>query len=88
MKARRSEVGTREGFHPPTQWSCAPCGKVTYLTRKAARRATRNAPGGQMRAYRCPANDHAWHLGHLAPAIVKGEKVAADVYPTDEQVTS
>lgn len=52
---------------------CGPCGKHTYLSRKAAKTfAKRVAPGDPGTAYRCPHNAQQWHVGHLPPAIKQG----------------
>ncbi|MGH8575601.1 MAG: hypothetical protein ACREXJ_01520 [Gammaproteobacteria bacterium] len=44
-----------------------PCGKVIYVSRKAARRARGRVPGswGPLCAYQCPHTEGWWHLGHL-----------------------
>lgn len=44
---------------------CGPCGKRSYRDRADARRAAKQIPGTHMTAYRCPAADWGWHLGHL-----------------------
>lgn len=54
---------------------CGPCGKKTYLSRKAAKaiakRANKADPGT---AYRCPENLDQWHVGHLPPEIRNGTR--------------
>lgn len=54
---------------------CEPCGKVTYLSRKAAKTAAKRAnPADPGTAYRCPANGQHWHVGHLPPSIKNGDR--------------
>ena len=53
---------------------CERCDKVTFLTRKAARRAARVMKGGNLpRPYPCPHTDGWWHVGHLPQAVRQGE---------------
>jgi hypothetical protein len=53
------------------------CTKICYSSRKVARKAARLVPGHHLRPYRC--EDH-WHLGHLRPDVLYGEKTADQVY--------
>lgn len=47
--------------------------KMTYSSRKAARKAARTIlPHEQLSAYPCTLMDGHWHFGHLHPAIVAG----------------
>lgn len=48
--------------------ACPDCGKVRYLTRSAAKKASR-LYGGKMSPYRC---GEFWHCGHLPPQIRRG----------------
>ena len=51
---------------------CETCGKKSYTSRKAARRAWRAFhPEGSLNVYRCPAWPDYWHLGHhrIDPAM-------------------
>jgi hypothetical protein len=53
-------------------WTCAECGKVCYLTRRAALRAARRLPrrpGSKYRAYQCGAY---WHLTSQPTAVLTG----------------
>lgn len=60
---------------PGSIGSCEPCGKYTYLSRKAARRNARRVhPDDPMSAYPCPHNPQHWHVGHLPPAIKDGRR--------------
>lgn len=46
-------------------WTCTPCGKATYSSRKHARTMMRRLfPADRMRAYPCPAGD-GYHFGHV-----------------------
>lgn len=59
---------------------CSACGKKTWRSRKAARRAARRAhPGraGLLDEYPCPAGTPSgdgvgWHYGHLRQAVRAG----------------
>ena len=54
---------------------CEDCGKLRYLSRKAARLAARRGhPGESMSTYRC--GDY-WHIGHTPYAIKRGFKERA-----------
>lgn len=55
------------------------CGKRKFIDRRTARRVARirAARYGRMDAY--PCGDY-WHVGHLLPAIVKGEATRGDTY--------
>jgi len=45
---------------------CEPCGKFSYVSRSAARKARRRVvKGAELCAYPCPHNSQWWHLGHL-----------------------
>lgn len=50
--------------------SCPDCGKRSFTTRKAAKKAARRiGDGDHMSAYRCGGY---WHIGHLPTAIIRG----------------
>jgi hypothetical protein len=51
---------------------CGGCGKVSYISRREAKKERRRFRGSGMNAYPCPENPHAFHLGHLPPAVVHG----------------
>jgi hypothetical protein len=54
---------------------CEPCGKYTYLSRKAAKAIAKRAnPADPGTAYRCPRNLDQWHVGHLPPEIRNGTR--------------
>ena len=59
---------------PPPPYQCPHCGKVTYYSRKQARRAgKRISPGGHPSAYPCPAAEGRWHWGHLPTVVSRGK---------------
>lgn len=46
-------------------FTCGPCGKRTYPTRKEARRVARAVhPDDQLASYECPAHLGLFHIGH------------------------
>ena len=49
--------------------NCSRCGKTTWATRRAARKAARYYRPGDKRLneYRCPHGADGWHFGHLGP---------------------
>ena len=51
---------------------CAECGKVSYVSRREAKKERRRFPGSGMNAYPCPVSPGVFHLGHLPPAVVHG----------------
>ena len=51
---------------------CTGCGKVSYLSRRDAKKERRRFRGSGMNAYPCPENQNVFHLGHLPPAVVHG----------------
>jgi hypothetical protein len=57
------------------------CTKVLYFSRREARRARRRVPhdGGHLSPYWCWRHQ-AWHLGNLAPAVIRGFRSRAEVY--------
>lgn len=55
------------------------CAKVSYFSRREARRACRRHHDGHMNAYRCREHG-AWHIGHLAPIVIRGLRSRAEVY--------
>jgi hypothetical protein len=57
-----------------------PCRKIRYFSRRAARQARRHIYAGHMQAYWCTRGCNAWHLGHLAPAILHGLRSKQEVY--------
>lgn len=59
-----------------------PCGKIPYVSRKAARRDAhrRIVPsGGRMRAYRCERCPY-WHVGHLPDLVRTGQLTSTEFY--------
>jgi hypothetical protein len=53
-------------------WTCPECGKVCYLTRRAARRAASQLPlrpGSKLRAYPC---GQYWHLTSQPTGVLTG----------------
>lgn len=49
---------------------CPVCGKRSYTSRRAARRAARALhPAAVLRAYRCGQH---WHVGHNPPWLKRG----------------
>jgi predicted secreted protein len=56
----------------PCYGSCQSCGKLSYTTRKDARRSASRYPGAHhLNAYPCP-HGQGWHLGHLRPEVIQG----------------
>lgn len=59
------------------------CGKVAYLSRKAAKlngsKLHNGASKGRMRPYRCPVCD-LWHVGHLPRVVIRGFMTAGEAY--------
>lgn len=56
---------------------CATCGKLSFLTRKAAKRwARRHRPGEHFNEYKC--GDY-WHYGHVFAATLRGERSRHEV---------
>lgn len=52
---------------------CAACGKFSWLTRKAARRAVKLGHAGEsMTIYRCPVDPDVFHVGHRAYPVARG----------------
>ncbi|MCR1785339.1 hypothetical protein KVF89_22555 [Nocardioides carbamazepini] len=57
-----------------------PCGKVRYLTRRAAKLARRRqvtnarARGSHLTVYRCHVERQFFHLGTLPPQVIAGEQ--------------
>jgi hypothetical protein len=63
-------------------WSgeCPDHGKRIWPSRRAAKRGIRAFPDPQgMREYRCDTG-HGWHIGHLPPAALAGQKTAREIY--------
>lgn len=60
---------------------CSSCGKMTFPNRREARRAARKMPAreGRLNAYPCPHRDEGWHLGHLPPAVARGDQARSDL---------
>lgn len=60
---------------------CPDCGKLRYLTRKAARLVIRRMRwrDGRLSAYRC---GDWWHIGHTPGIIRRGEVSRAEFDPT------
>lgn len=77
-KHRREAVldGTRHAGH-----YCTTCGKVCYLSRKAAKKVLKKKfHGEKMIAYQC---GEYWHLGHEPYGIHRGFQRRADVRPAE-----
>lgn len=56
------------------------CRKISYYSRREARRARRRFPsGGHLNIYWC-AQHRALHLGHLPPIVIRGLRSKAEVY--------
>jgi hypothetical protein len=51
---------------------CSDCDKISYLSRKDAKKERRHFRGSGMNAYPCPNNPTVFHLGHLPPSVVHG----------------
>lgn len=71
--ARRDTPQTPLGYDGA--WGrCERCGKIAWPSRKAARHHVRNhhRRADPQQAYRCPYG-LGWHLGHLPPAVRRGE---------------
>ncbi len=52
---------------------CAPCGKLSWLTRKAARHAVKVGHAGEaMTIYRCPVDPDVFHIGHRVYPVARG----------------
>ena len=57
---------------PPTCLGrCLTCNKITYQTKRDAKRFARHYPAAHLRAYRCP-HTPGWHLGHIDPHVANG----------------
>jgi hypothetical protein len=53
------------------------CGKVSYYTRRGAKRAARETdPHGHTSAYRC---GDGWHWGHLPLPVIRGTMSRSDL---------
>jgi hypothetical protein len=51
--------------------TCRTCGKVRYLSRRAAKQAARRLhPSSDLHVYAC---DGAYHLGHLPFVVERGQ---------------
>ena len=60
---------------------CPECGKQTFRSRKAARRAAKTClPHERLSAYPCPVNDNHFHFGHLSDAVRAGRFSRSDYY--------
>jgi hypothetical protein len=77
-------------FHGPVMAAsyCSGTGKMSYTTRKRAKKAGKVAfPGAHASAY--PCGDH-WHWGNLHPAVIAGKHTrageAADLPPRQASV--
>lgn len=58
------------------------CGKLSYSTRKEARRTSRRLTrghNGRMRAYRC-TYCRRWHMGHLTDLVRNGQLTQSEYY--------
>lgn len=63
------------------QWIfCETHGKRAYFGRKKAKKAIKVANEPRLREYPCGTWPGRWHIGHLAPDIVKGEITAPEIY--------
>lgn len=61
---------------------CADCGKIRFLTRKAAKHAAKNLNRrrpGHLNAYQC---GEFWHIGHLPAAVIAGNRTRAELDAT------
>lgn len=59
---------------PEAAGTCMGCGKMVYLTRKAAKAAARVLyPGDHLSEYACVTEGgRGWHIGHLPPHVMRG----------------
>lgn len=59
------------------------CGKLRFLTKAAAKKATRRikSRSGRLHAYRC---GEFWHVGHLPGGVKRGEVPRAAFEPKRE----
>jgi len=63
------------------QWIyCETHRKRAYYGRKKAKQAIRLSCEPRLREYPCETWPGRWHIGHLAPDIVKGEITATEIY--------
>ncbi|HLU96218.1 MAG TPA: hypothetical protein VKZ89_05200 [Thermobifida alba] len=56
---------------------CPTCGKLSYLTRRAAKHVSRSAHHENLRPYRCQENPGIWHIGHNPGWRMRGEDRSA-----------
>ena len=61
-----------------TPGHCQATGKIMLLDRASARKLARQHPD-HMHEYRCDACGH-YHIGHLAPAVIRGILTRSDIY--------
>lgn len=73
---------------PEPYFTCPECGKRSYDSRASAKRAGKALAKAKpwtakgLSEYECRAGGRGWHVGHLAPAIARGEKTIDEVYGT------
>lgn len=89
MSLRRNRTHTAADRVKALRWTCAECGKYCYPSRKTARQAAaalrpRDGSTSEPRPYRCPDSDQ-WHIGHLPPAVIRGERSRAQVEKTMDE---
>lgn len=70
----RAEPG---GYAPGGTVPCSDCGKVAFVSHKAARRIARLRQLNDLHTYPCPAGTGV-HLGHQPGAVARGYLSAAD----------
>ena|SRR5690349_6544747 len=80
---QRAAAGT---FHGTRQvrymYTCEPCNKRSYTSRKDAKKVNVPEDGG-MRPYKCPHDPNVWHVGHMPRVVKQGEMTANEVYGRD-----
>lgn len=68
--------------------TCSACGgKVRFLTKHAAKVTIRRMMGrqGRLNAYRCPEDQHFWHIGHPPAILTAGEVARQELRPRGSQ---
>lgn len=82
----RPRIGTRSSSadvnRQPWETPCATCGKLFYVSRKAAKQVAKALyPGHHMQVYACFDNDTLFHIGHIVPAVLAGKMSRQDLQP-------